>query len=94
MSNRNRILNDIELHSEDDSDALYTIFFEQGKFRAEEQGSGSKVFEYSLDISFFELEKNLEIKSEILEYGLSKVTKDDQLTIADVFMHCKYITLI
>jgi len=87
------ILTDIELVENKSNDNTFDVWYnnETGTFVAYENG-GNRKFRYKLSKEVEDLTS--EEQREILEYRLGRVTADDEVTVADVFMHEKFIEIL
>jgi hypothetical protein len=85
------ILQDIELADNTINDNTFDIWFckRLNRFLAQENIKGGRKFVYELKDSEENIATNH--RQEILEYRLGRVTRQDQVTIADIFMHRKFI---
>ena len=85
------ILQDIELADNTINDNTFDIWFckRLNRFIAQENVAKGRIFLYELKDSEENIATNH--RQEILEYRLSKVTPQDQVTIGDIFIHSKFI---
>jgi hypothetical protein len=88
------ILTDIELAENKSNDNTFDVWYNDttGGIVALENGTGGRRFRYKLSKEVEDLTS--EEQREILEYRLGRVTADDEVTVADVFMHGKFIEII
>lgn len=88
------ILQDIELSDNTINDNTFDIWYSNRlqKFVAQENIAKGRRFIYELTDTEENISKTH--RQEILEYRLSKVTQNDEVTIGDIFMHSKFIEKI
>ena len=88
------ILQDIELSDNTINDNTFDIWYSNRlqKFVANENVAKGRRFIYELTDTEENISKTH--RQEILEYRLSKVTQNDEVTIGDIFMHSKFIEKI
>ena len=84
------ILSDIELRENTTNENTFDVWFDadEKRFLANEN-NGVRSYAYKLKDDIENITK--QHRNEILEYRLGRVTKDDVLTIADIFMHGNFI---
>jgi len=88
------ILTEIELKDNTLNDNTFNVFHDKttGFFHAIENAEIPRKFNYKLKHSFEFISKKY--KSEILEYCLGSVQKNDIVTLGDIFLHSKFIEKI
>ncbi len=88
------ILTDIELAENKSNDNTFDVWYNNttGGIVALENGTGGRRFHYKLSKEVEDLTS--EEQREILEYRLGRVTADDEVTVADMFMHGKFIEIL
>ena len=88
------ILQDIELADNTTNDNTFDVWFDYQAqvFLAKELCKGGRTFKYKPIGDLEEIAINN--RYEILKYRLGRVTPEDQVTIADIFMYGQFTELI
>lgn len=86
---------EIELNENDCEENTFTLTAKKDGvdwlFRAQENCENGRSFYYELLEKFSNLKKSSVFRDEILTYCLGRYTKDDEVTLKDVFLHGGYI---
>ena len=88
------ILTDIELADNTTNDNTFDVWFDYQAqvFLAKELCTSGRTFKY---VPIGDLEEiAMNNRQEILEYRLGRVTPQDQVTIADIFMYRKFTKIM
>lgn len=88
------ILTDIELADNTTNDNTFDVWYcnKLQKFVANEPIRNGRIFVYALTDTIENIIINH--RQEILEYRLGRVTPQDQVTIADIFMYRKFTKIM
>jgi len=88
------ILQNIELADNTTNDNTFDVWFDErnNRFIAIENCKQGRCFKYALTDSIENIIKDHEY--DILKYRLGRVTKDDEVTIGDIFMFRKFNKII
>jgi len=83
------ILTDIELNDNLTNENTFDVWYKDNIFVAIENVKGGRTFRYQLTNTLDYISNNH--RDEILSYRLGRYTKDDEVSIGDVFMFGKFI---
>jgi proline dehydrogenase len=85
-----KILSDIELRENTTNENTFEVWFDKAdKTFLARENNGVRSYLYRLKDDVENITK--QHRNEILEYRLGRVTKHDEVTIADIFMHGNFI---